>query len=60
MRARGADDVEVFTPADVQKTTFSDDRMTIIETELAQRTESSEIKQLQEKVGGAGRNRTDA
>jgi hypothetical protein len=26
MRARGADDVEVFTPADVQKTTFSDDR----------------------------------
>jgi hypothetical protein len=26
MRARGADDVEVFTPADVQKTMFSDDR----------------------------------
>jgi hypothetical protein len=26
MRACGADDVEVFTPADVQKTTFSDDR----------------------------------
>jgi hypothetical protein len=25
-RACGADDVEVFTPADVQKTTFSDDR----------------------------------
>jgi len=26
MRACGADNVEVFTPADVQKTTFSDDR----------------------------------
>jgi len=26
MRACGADDAEVFTPADVQKTTFSDDR----------------------------------
>src|ERR1700674_2825494 len=26
MRACGADDVEVFSPADVQKTTFSDDR----------------------------------
>jgi hypothetical protein len=26
MRACGADDVEVSTPADVQKTTFSDDR----------------------------------
>ena len=26
MRASGADDAEVFTPADVQKTTFSDDR----------------------------------
>jgi hypothetical protein len=26
MRACGADDAEVFSPADVQKTTFSDDR----------------------------------
>jgi hypothetical protein len=31
-----------------------------IEAEPRKRAESSEIKQLQRKVGGAGRNRTDA